>query len=134
MKPISKAVIWSTGSFLLCMLGASAVLVYGFDEYERAWGRGPSLQVLMYIALVLAAGVMVLSAVGFRWARVDLDGVRCKGIVVGIGSAAGFLLLSYLTPNGAEINSYVPFISGLFTLALSFLVARVSKAKVAHAV
>lgn len=41
----SKTIAIFTLGFMGWAAGAMAVSVYGFDQYERAWGRGPSYQV-----------------------------------------------------------------------------------------
>lgn len=38
----SKTIATFTLGFVGWAAGAMAVSIYGFDQYERAWGRGPS--------------------------------------------------------------------------------------------
>ena len=52
--------------FWLSFVTANAVAIYAFDYFERAWGRGPSLQVASWLAIELAVVALVGAIVGFR--------------------------------------------------------------------
>lgn len=57
----SKTTTIFTLGFVAWAAGAMAVAVYGFDHYERAWGRGPSYQVVLWIITIAA----IVVAIGF---------------------------------------------------------------------
>ncbi len=110
-----KAVILFGAAFLLVFLTAAAVSVYGFGQYEQAWGRGGSLQVESWLALVgalVAMGSFGISSALLRRAHMPtasfLLGVVCSvayiafcWAIIGFASSSGvyvaFLLLVSLS-------------------------------------
>ena len=53
-----KAITLFGAAFLLVFLIAAVVSVYGFGQYEQAWGRGGSVQVEAWLALIGALVAM----------------------------------------------------------------------------
>jgi hypothetical protein len=84
--------------FSLGILGAVAVYaaasIYGFDYFEPHWGRGISLQVSLWIAVVLAAIGAVDFAVGARMVRATPS--RSLALVAGLLVAVVMLGLTAL--------------------------------------
>lgn len=92
----SRAALWAAMAFLLCMLVVAAVSVYGFDEYERAWGRGGSFQVLSWIAIAASVGVGICAALGFRVGGESMR-PRLAGAAVGVAGSVLVVVSALIT-------------------------------------
>jgi hypothetical protein len=90
MKPHAHFALYFAGGIVAPMLLWSTVSVYAFDQYERAWGHGGSVQVLW--ALSLAAGIAALFSVAtaLRWAAPR----RIVSSMVAFSSGVSFFLVS----------------------------------------
>jgi len=71
MSRATTTAIFTVG-FIAWAAGAMAVSVYGFDQYEPAWGRGPSYQVVLWIILVAAIVAAFGFALGFKCSEISL--------------------------------------------------------------
>jgi hypothetical protein len=99
---LRPAVVFAA-SFLAVLLVLATVSVYVFGQYERAWGRGGSWQVLSWISLASA----VLSFFGALFALII---TRRRGrnlslpraVLGGIFSSVGIVLLLYASPPVAQ--------------------------------
>lgn len=89
-----KTIATFTLGFVGWAAGAMAVSVYGFDQYERAWGRGPSYQVVLWI---IAAAAFVV-AVGFSLGAKQLSASLAwwKPFLLSAAYALMFGALTYL--------------------------------------
>jgi hypothetical protein len=116
MKPLARASLWAALSFLVAVLVAGAVGVYGFDAYERAWGRGPSLQVITWVATPISVLVGVFAACGFRLSKSELQRPRTIGVTVGMVTAVAVVLSEVLLPSNSELSG-LPLTFALFLLA-----------------
>jgi peptidoglycan/LPS O-acetylase OafA/YrhL len=136
MKIIPRASVWSAMSFLLCMLVAAAISVYGFDEYERAWGRGGSFQVLSWIAAATSVAVCLLAAFGFRVAHVSSKmNPKLAGSVVGVGTAVVVLVSFVITPEGWDGSALIPMLGlCMVVFGLAYSVGKVSESRSTNAV
>jgi len=118
MKPIAIATLWSAMSFLVLALAAAAIGVYGFDGYEKAWGRGPSFQVMSWVACFLSIVIGVFAALGFKLARVPLLGrPKYCGALVGILAAVVTVVAAVVLPRDSELGG-LPLLSTLGFLSL----------------
>ena len=115
MKPLARASLWAALSFLLVVLTAGAISVYGFDVYERAWGRGPSLQVLTWVAIPLSVLVGISAAFGFRMSKSALNRPRLVGATVGVGTAIALVASEVLLPSNSELSG-LPRTFAMFVL------------------
>jgi hypothetical protein len=84
-----KTVLRFGVAVLVVFLAAAAVSIYGFGQYEPAWGRGGSLQVEAWLALVgalVAAGSFGIGSAVLRRAHSPTAavvlGVACAGVFV----------------------------------------------------
>ena len=92
------------GGFLLCLLTAAAVSVYGFGFVEPAWGSGISFQVLIWLsvagcllaALTHASGLVMFRRSSFGW-RAALQGVVAGVLFLGALSIIGGKLVPVVT-------------------------------------
>jgi hypothetical protein len=117
------------------MLVAAAVSVYGFDEYERAWGRGGSFQVLSWISVPVALGVGLFAALGFRVAGSStLMNPRVAGALVGLGASTLIIAFFLVTPKEWEGSAVLPILGlCLAVFGLAFTVRKVGRRWGAHA-
>ena len=104
---------------------ATAVAVYGFDHYERAWGRGPSYQVILWIISVAAIAVAVGFSLGSKQLTTPLP--WWKPILLSSAFTLVFGALTYLAGYmsrlGVEQDVRL-LILGLLSFASSFLAAK----------
>ncbi len=114
-----------TLGFVTWAAGAMAIMVYGFDRYERMWGRGPSFQLCLWIIMVAA----ILVAIGFSfgtkrataplpwWKPFSFSGAFT--LVFGVCT----YLADYLGRLVSGQDPHLLFL-GLLTFALSFSAAK----------
>lgn len=65
MSRLKTTAIFTLG-FVGWAAGAMAASVFGFDQYERAWGRGPSYQLVLWIIIIAAFVVAVGFSLGAK--------------------------------------------------------------------
>jgi hypothetical protein len=107
---ILSAALW----VLIVLVGA--VSVYAFDQYERAWGRGPSVQVYSWIATAVALVILFGSGFGFRL------GAR-SGAVPGSWLAAALAVPTFGLVLGSSTVLPTQSEGGLLVAAAVFFVA-----------
>jgi hypothetical protein len=124
MSRFKTTTIFTLG-FVTWAAGANAVAVYGFDQYEPAWGRGPSFQLGLWIIMVASILIAIGFSLGARRTTATLQWWKpflfsgAFTLVFG-----GFTyLLGYLGRLGLEQDFRLLFL-GLLTFASSFLAAK----------
>ena len=105
--------------------GAMAVSVYGFDQYERAWGRGPSYQVVIWIITVAAFVVAVGFSLGAKQLSASLPWWKPFFLSAAYTLVFGALtfLAGYLGQLGVEQDLRLLFLA-LLSFVSSFLAAK----------
>jgi hypothetical protein len=88
---MSAATIWVAVTFL------GAVSIYGFGQYELAWGRGASLQVYIWIATGAAFVSCFGAGIGFRLggSAPGTPGAVAAGLVALVLSVGALALVAY---------------------------------------
>jgi hypothetical protein len=115
--------LWAALSFLILVMVAAVVGVYAFDFYERAWGRGPSLQVISWVAVPVSALVALVAAIGFRLSKQALVRSRVAGTIVGSITALALVASEAMLPSYSEVSGYPLFIAlVVLVLAAAILV------------
>jgi hypothetical protein len=84
------------GGYILCLLSAAAVSVYGFGFVEPAWGAGISFQVLVWLSLAgcllatltYASGLIMFRHSSAGW-RSAFQGVLASALFLGALSIVG---------------------------------------------
>jgi hypothetical protein len=106
MRPWAKATVVFSGTLWILVVVAGAVSVYGFDQYERAWGRGGSFQVYTWIAFGMAALAAVCAGIGFSFGGLNrrVPGVPITVLVVLASLGATLGLLYFLAPKSLDAN------------------------------
>lgn len=66
MRPFGKIAVYFAGTILVLLLLWSTVSVYMLDQYERAWGRGGSVQVLWMLSVTVALLTLFSSGLGAK--------------------------------------------------------------------
>jgi peptidoglycan/LPS O-acetylase OafA/YrhL len=126
MKAVSRAALWTAMTFLLCMLVAAVISVYGFDEYERAWGRGGSFQVLSWVAVAASVGVGICAALGFRVGGESMR-PRLAGAAVGFAGSVLVVVSALIAPSGWSGSALLPVIGlCVAVFGIAFAVGRLS--------
>jgi hypothetical protein len=87
--------LFAVGSLLVLVL-ASGFSVYGVGQFEHAWGKGGSFQVL--VVLSLGAAFMLTTAFGFSAALCRRFPAKRICTLLGAACAALFLALWMLLP------------------------------------
>lgn len=108
-----KSLLLFGAACLFVFMVASAVSVYGFDQYEHAWGRGSSFQVEAWLALV--GSIIAMGSFGISSAVLHHAPKQAASLVLGLACAISYLALCW------GINSYAPS-SGIY-VALVLLIA-----------
>jgi len=67
MKPFAQFAVYFTAGLLLTMLSWSTISVYVFDQYERAWGHGGSVQVLWWLSILGAIAAFFGAGSAVHW-------------------------------------------------------------------
>jgi hypothetical protein len=67
MDPPSRFALHFALGLLLSMLLAPTISVYGFNEYEPAWGHGGSVQVLWWLSIGVAVCALFSVAIAVSW-------------------------------------------------------------------
>jgi hypothetical protein len=99
-----------------------AVFVYGFDQYERAWGRGNSYQVVLWI--IIAAGVVNAFGFVFGANTFRVKAPRWKSFFLGAAFTLVFAGLAAIVRYlGLEQNVRL-LILALLSFVASFLAAK----------
>lgn len=121
----SKTITIFTLGFVTWAAGANAVAVYGFDQFEPAWGRGISFQLGLWIIMVAAILVAMGFSLGIK--RITLPQSWWKPLSFSGAFALAFgalmYLAGYLGRLGLEQDLRLLFL-GLATFASSFLAAK----------
>jgi hypothetical protein len=109
---MSAATIWVSVTLL------GAVSIYGFGQYELAWGRGASLQVYIWIATGAAFVSCFGAGIGFRLggSAPGAPGAVAAGLVALVLSVAALALVTYP-------NDLAPLYVGAAFFLLSAVVA-----------
>ena len=105
-----KAVAFFGGACFLIFVAAGAVSVYGFGQFEHAWGRGGSFQIETWLSLVgaiIAMGVFGISAAMLR--RVPEPGIS---LMLGAACGVAFIAVCW------GINSIAPSVGVFVALIL----------------
>ncbi|MDK2742401.1 MAG: hypothetical protein NDI90_05760 [Nitrospira sp. BO4] len=124
MSPFKPTTIFTLG-FVTWAAGANAVAVYGFDQYEPMWGRGPSIQLGLWIIMVAAILVAIGFSLGTKRIRLPLPWwkpLSFSGAFLLVFGALMYLA-AYLGRLGLEQDLRLLFL-GLTTFASSFLAAK----------
>ena len=87
--------------------------VYGFDQYEHAWGHGGSFQVEAWLALV--GSIVAMGSFGISSAALRHAPKQATSLVLGLACAISYIALCWV------INNYAPS-SGIY-VALVLLIA-----------
>jgi len=96
-------------AFLLVFLTAAVVSVYGFGQYEPAWGRGGSLQVEAWLALVGA--LVAMGSFGISSALLHRAHTPAASFALGVVCAAGYIALCWAIDGFASTSGvYVAFL------------------------
>ena len=66
MHAWARASLFLALGFWLACVVIACVAIYGFDSFENAWGRGPSLQVDVWLATGFSICVLIGAVAGFR--------------------------------------------------------------------
>ena len=114
-----KAITLFGAAFLLVFVTAAAVSVYGFGQYEQAWGRGGSLQVESWLALVgalVAMGSFGISSTLLRRAHTP-----AASFALGVVCAAAYIALCWAI-NGFASSPGV-YVAFLLLVSLSAFAA-----------
>ena len=98
MDRVTATALFVAG-FVITAVALMAVSVYGFDQYERAWGRGNSFQVVLWI--IIAAGVPTSLVAGAR-----SDRLGRKRLVYLSG---GVMALASIVFIGVALSPSLPF-------------------------
>lgn len=88
-----KAITLFGAAFLLVFLTAAAVSVYGFGQYEQAWGRGGSLQAEAWLALVGA--LVAMGSFGISSAVLHRTHAPAASFTLGAVCAVGYIALCW---------------------------------------
>ena len=121
----SKTTVIFTVGFVAWAAGAMAVSIYGFDQYERAWGPGPSYQVVLWIILVAAIVVAVGFSIGAKQLTASVPWWKplLFSAAFTLVFAALTFLAGYLGRLGVEQSLRLLFL-GLLSFISSFVAAR----------
>jgi hypothetical protein len=104
MHPWARSSLFFAAGFWTALVVIGAVAIYGFDYFEAAWGRGPSLQVHMWIATLGAVASLFPAGYGFNLgsrggtAPGPLLATTCGAAVVLLFWLIGLLLPDRLMP------------------------------------
>jgi hypothetical protein len=90
------AVVFAAAVWVAVTL-VGAVSIYGFGQYELAWGRGASLQVYTWIATGVAFASCFGAGVGFRLggSAPGAPGAVAAGLVALVLSVGALALVTY---------------------------------------
>ena len=125
VSPHVKRITFFGGGVLLVFLVAAAVSVYGFDAYERAWGRGGSFQVETWIALVGA--LIAMGAFGISSATLQRIQTHGAAFALGAVSASIYLAvcwaLNFVAPGGGAYIALLLLV--VISVLASFAGARI---------
>ncbi len=121
----SEATVIFTLGFVAWAAGAMALSIYGFDQYERAWGPGPSYQVVLWIILVAAVVVAVGFSIGAKQLAASVPWWKplLFSAAFTLVFAALTFLAGYLGRLGVEQDLRLLFL-GLLSFISSFVAAR----------
>jgi hypothetical protein len=126
MRPFASFALSFSAAALATLLAWSAVSVYVLDGFEAAWGRGPTLQVLVWISV--GVSVLVLFSSGFGARAAGLNRQVSWPLPIALGTA--FVMLSAVVGWVMESAGFPP--NRLFAIlwlvlspfAIAFLAAR----------
>lgn len=120
-----KTIATFTFGFVGWAAGAMAVSVYGFDQYERALGRGPSYQVVLWIITVAAFVVAVGFSLGAKQLSASLPWWKPFFLSAAYTLVFGGLtyLAGYLGQLGVE-QDFRLLVLALLSFVSSFLAAK----------
>ena len=104
-----KSVTLFGAAALFVFITAAAVSVYGFEQYEHAWGRGGSFQVEVWVSLVGA--LIAMGSFGISSAALCRGHTHVASFVLGVACAIVYIALCWV------ISSFAPS-AGAFTAFL----------------
>jgi hypothetical protein len=103
---------------LLVFLGAAATSVYGFRQYEHAWGQGGSLQVEAWLGLVGA--LVAMGSFGIFSTALHRAHTHKASFALGAFCAAVSISLYWV------INDFAPFAGPYLAFLLLVVVSAVA--------
>jgi hypothetical protein len=104
MRAFANFALCFSGSVLVTCLIWSGVAVYALDGYERAWGKGPTFQVLIWMSLAVSLVVLASSGLGGK-----LGGMQRRApLWVPLSLGVLFVVLNYALGWGIEAMGYSP--------------------------
>jgi hypothetical protein len=122
MHPWARAALFFAAGLWAAVVVFGAVAIYGFDYYEGEWGRGPSLQVHIWIATLGALAALVPAALGFRLGgrKGDVPG-RLLSFISGVAMTLLFLLIGFIFPGRLTGSVVLTIAVVLIAFCLSYL-------------
>ena len=112
MHTWARAAVTSAFTIWLTVIIVAAVSIYGFGQYELAWGRGASLQRYVWIATGVAVVSCFGAGIGFRF------GGAAPGV---LGAVAAGLAALALSVGSLAIVTYPDDIALLYVGGAFFL-------------
>jgi hypothetical protein len=102
MHAWARAAVTSAATVWVAVIVFGAVSIYGFEQYEMAWGRGASLQVYLWIASGVAFVSCFGAGVGYcvaskSGAAPGIWGSVLVGLIALVLSAAALALVTHET-------------------------------------
>src|SRR5690349_3877851 len=98
MRAFPNFALCFSGSVLVTCVIWSGVAVYAFDGYEKAWGKGPTFQVLTWMSLAVSLVALASSWAGGRLG--DMQRRPPSWLPVSLGVL--FVVLNYALGLGTE--------------------------------
>jgi hypothetical protein len=124
MHAWARSSLFFAAGFWAAAVLTGAVGIYGFDYYERAWGRGASLQVYIWIATLGAVVALFPAAFGFRLGGGDeLAPGRILATVSGAALVLVLWLISFLLPDRMPHGPIILLIDVAAAFCLAYLVS-----------
>ena len=99
-RPMARASLFFAAGLWGAVVLIGAVAIYGFDYFERALGRGVSLEVYIWVATLGAIASPFPAGFGFRLG--SRDGIAPRPLLATICGAAAvllFWLIAFLVPD-----------------------------------
>jgi hypothetical protein len=109
MHPWARSSLFFAAGFWTALVVIGAVAIYGFGYFETKWGRGPSLQVHIWIATLGAVVSLFPAGFGFRLgtkggtAPGPLLAATCGAAVVLLFWVIGLLLPDRIMPGALTL-------------------------------
>jgi len=100
-----SGIAFGSGNFGVLFV-AAAVSVYAFDAYERAWGKGGSVQVLWMLAIAFSLAASLAFAAALRLRR--RKPTRTEAVLLGGAVALVFVLYASVAKSLPSILQSAP--------------------------